>query len=320
MIISEGHGRTELIRGMPFSEYCKTPGLNQSLVKTHHEDYEGCGAKFHYFANHPDTKDTKAFQFGRAFHSLLLEPDEFQNLYRVMDADTCEKIFHEIKSAGYKSKSKAQYMQCESYKEMSETGARGFTSSAAYKAWIADDPDREVISAEDHESMRRMVIALMNNPDVAETLEGTNLKDCEATALWAYKIPSGVEFQLKARFDILCVDDALIDAKTCRTVSWRRFRGDVDRFGYDIQAAFYLDAAKAVGHERKRFGFLAQEKTPPFLNCIHWMPDDWVKYARRKYRTTLSEIAENIRLNDWPNPPSTVLEPPEYLKPIIELL
>jgi hypothetical protein len=309
--------KTEIIRGLPFADYCQIPALNQSLAKSFSPDYDGCPRLYRYRSLTPDNRDSGALRAGRAFHSRLLEPKQFAKSYRVMTPEECEAIFENMQFAGGRSKSKAKYMTFASFADWKAAGPTiGFTTSKSYKEWMEGD-SREVLSVEDAEMLSQMSVAIWENRDVSEAIDGASLEDCEVTAQVPHSFRDGGKIQLKARFDIV-TPDAIIDAKTCRSTNARRFAYDARRYGYDLQAAWYLYVAKLAGMERKRFGFLAQEKTAPYLNCIHWMPEGWVSYATQAMKTLLSEITEAIEMDRWPNPDSGELEPPADIQKIIE--
>lgn len=312
--------RAEIIRNISFEDYRALPGLNQSLIKDFDPDYGGSPAKFRYRCAFPDLRDSKALRDGRAFHSSLLEPEAFKANYRTMTEGDCETVFQGMKRYGAAIKSKAEYMRHESFASWREAGpTRGFTTSAAFKEW-QDSDTREILTKQDFDQIERMTVAILENEEVADEIQGATLDDCEVTVLAPYDFGDGRVFQLKARLDLVPSSDSIIDAKTCRCTAPRKFARDVAEYGYDVQSAHYLFAAAAAGLAKKRFGFLAVEKEPPYLNCIHWMPDEWVKHARMRLKRMLSEIAECVRLNRWPNPSSGLLEPPGWLQSEIELI
>lgn len=315
--------RVEIIKGMPFSEYCALPGLNQSLMKKHCQEYEGCPALFRYHASTPVKKDSDAMRKGRAFHTLILEPLLFVQSYKTLDDATGEPIYaqaHAEAVAAKKTTTIAKYGTLRAYRE---EGGRGFEQTKAYKEWATTDT-REIVDPGYYNDLCGMLDAIKANKDVMEELAGVTPTDCEVTALSGYTIKSGPNegksLQLKARLDIISTQDAIIDAKTCRTTNPRKFAWDVQRYGYDFQAAFYRRVLTLAGDKKKRFGFLAQEKEPPYLNCIHWMPEEWISYMWMKVRTTLCEIAENIRLNRWEGPSTGMLEPPASLQKELEAI
>lgn len=73
----------------------------------------------------------------------------------------------------------------------------------------------------------------------------------------------------KGRLDAITAD-YVIDYKTTTDASTRGFAREATRYGYDLQAAMYLEAARANGYSPKGFIFIAQEKTAPYLvNILH---------------------------------------------------
>lgn len=308
--------RTEIVRGQSFADYCAAPGVNQSLLKTIAPEYDGCPALLRYRSEHPDQRRSPALSQGRALHCYILEPQAFSARYKVLGAAECELIFTKIKAKGGKSEA-CKYLTYADWNEAN--GAKGFTNTTAYKAWVKSD-SREPITGDFAESLNGMAEAISSNQDVADELRGVTARDYEVSLFAPYQTRDGESFQLKARVDILCRGDALIDLKSARTTSPRKFARDVAEYGYDIQGAFYLSVANECGLEKKRFGFLAQEKTAPYLNCVHWLPDDWLKYARLRYKKLLSDLAECVRIDLWEGPSSGMIEPPDFLAQEIEMV
>lgn len=73
----------------------------------------------------------------------------------------------------------------------------------------------------------------------------------------------------KGRLDAI-TDDYVIDYKTTSDASTNGFVNEAIRYGYDLQAAMYLEAARANGYSPKGFIFIAQEKNAPYLvNILH---------------------------------------------------
>lgn len=315
--------RVDIVRGSSFEDYRSAEGLNQSLMKLHDPDYDGCPALYRYRCNRPDDNDTQARREGRAFHALVLEPTSFKDRYRILDPELAESIFQEAKSQAIAAKKKSLIATAETLADFRAKGGKAFDKCQPMIDWLEGD-SREVVSADFAHNLESMVEAIHANADIMEELAGIKLADCEVSGFSAHTFKdgeiAGKHLGLKARFDILCIGDAIIDAKTCRSTSHRKFSADVARYGYDLQAAHYLKVANANGLKKKRFGFLAQEKEQPHLNCIHWMPSDWLDYARIRHRKILSDIAENIRLGRWPGPETGMLRPPSYLESEIEAL
>jgi hypothetical protein len=72
----------------------------------------------------------------------------------------------------------------------------------------------------------------------------------------------------KARPD--CFTDAVIlELKTTGDVRPRAFARTRKRFGYDLQAAHYVDAVRRLTGRTLRFAFIAVELAPPFYAWVH---------------------------------------------------
>jgi hypothetical protein len=306
-------------RNLPFSDYCKIQAMNQSLAKTYSEEYEGCPALFRHLSEAEDTSDSEALRFGRAMHTALLEPDLYREQYYILTPNDLEAIFAQWKSAGVTFKSKAAYMRFDSYQAAMDAGARGFTTSTAYREFCAAI-GKEIINKQDAATIAGMVRGIADNESVWKTVHNAKLDDCEVSVTSAMQFKDGTSIPIKARLDIVIQGDSVVDLKTTRSTNARRFALDVARYGYDVQAAWYLRCALDAGLDCKRFGFLAQEKTPPYISVIHWLPAGWVKYAKIRMREILGSIKHSLETDSWPYPESGELEPPNYLKQIIEEL
>jgi hypothetical protein len=166
-----------------------------------------------------------------------------------------------------------------------------------------------------------MRAALMLNNEVMDELGACKSDQLELSAFAPFTFDrgphAGRKIQLKVRIDLVPDSDALLDLKTARTVNERKFALQAYDLGYAIQGALYRDVANFNCLTRKRFGFVAQEKTKPYLSCIHWI-DFWLGYGRQRYTTILSHLADAIARDEWPGPRSGQLTPPGFALEEIE--
>jgi hypothetical protein len=72
----------------------------------------------------------------------------------------------------------------------------------------------------------------------------------------------------KARPDCF-TDDIVLELKTTGDVRPRAFARTRKRFGYDLQAAHYVDAVGRLTGRAPRFAFIAVELQPPFYAWVH---------------------------------------------------
>lgn len=297
---------TKLVPNLPFEGYCHTPGVNQSRLKLFDYDLGGCPALYHWATLHPDEgRDTKALTDGRRYHHFVLEPDSFDRFYAVRTKAIEEELFDKAK-------------------EDKACKAKGFsTKLKVYEVWKAktNAMGLEVITQAESDVLHEMRCSLMLNNEVMDELGACKSDQLEVSGFAGFEFKrgqhEGKRMQLKARFDLVPDGDALIDLKTARTASRRLFAKQAYDLGYALQAAFYQDVANANGLNKTRFGFLVQDKTSPYLSCIHWV-DGWTGYGRLRYSKILSDLADAITHDRWPGYPSGQLEPPGWALEEIE--
>mgnify|MGYP003136170970 FL=1 len=82
------------------------------------------------------------------------------------------------------------------------------------------------------------------------------------------------------------------DLKTCRDASPRGFKQAINAFNYHMQAALYVDAARALDLPAKGFKFLAQEKQDPYPFVVYSMHPEALKYGQAKNQQALKTILE----------------------------
>lgn len=92
----------------------------------------------------------------------------------------------------------------------------------------------------------------------------------------------------------------LTDYKTSTTADPRAFARSACDFGYDVQAAWYLDLAEQLGHPAEAFAFIVQMKEPPYLVEVVELDEASVERGRRRYRRALQIFAECTSTGVWP--------------------
>jgi exodeoxyribonuclease VIII len=181
-------------------------------------------------------KPTKAMRIGTAFHTLVLEPNEFDNRFIVIP----DVSFATKEGKAYKEK----YSDC---------------VFADEKDRDSDDGKVVVIKEPDYDDLQNLKTGLLVGADGRATLADHLLRqpgDVEAVVLFTYL---GVPCKIK--IDKLLEDYHCLDVKTCLSCKADDFaRASFDR-GYFIQSAFYKLAFKCLADADVKFTFLAVEKT-----------------------------------------------------------
>lgn len=112
----------------------------------------------------------------------------------------------------------------------------------------------------------------------------------------------------RAMIDNAPLDPALplYDVKTCRNANPDAVLRDVAEYGYDVQAAWYLDAWKAATGEDRRFRFVFVEKEAPYevsvVELLNRQDDsaDFMQDAREKCGEARRLWRECLTANTWP--------------------
>jgi hypothetical protein len=114
---------------------------------------------------------------------------------------------------------------------------------------------------------------------------------------YALDEPTGV--LRRGRFDWLG-STILTDYKTAASAEPSAFAGSAAKFGYHMQAAWYLDLAADLGHPAEAFAFIVQEKAAPYLVSVVVLDDAAVNRGRELNRQALEIFRDCHDSNLWP--------------------
>lgn len=221
-----------------------------------------CPAKYYEKYLNPDRqpeKKTEALVVGNAFHVLTLEPDVFPHYFIIKPS-------------------------------FSGTG-----SVAKREAFELEHADKEIISMEQYDTIRRMRDSVMRHPIAVKLLcqgvaEQTNTwtdqftgAPCKSRMDW---------FDNKTRF--------IVDLKSTEDASDDGFSRSAFKYRYHVQAPYYFDGAVANGMQPNGFIFIAVEKKAPYLTNIFYMEDAEMEFGRNVYRRDLEKYMECRTNNHWP--------------------
>lgn len=147
--------------------------------------------------------------------------------------------------------------------------------------------------------VRAMVDVALAHPEVGARL-AVGVSELSAYALdpiwWAI---------LRARFDHILVDEdakevEVDDYKTTKDASPRRFGKSAFDLGYHVQEAHYRRVIELLGYKVRRFSFIAQEKEPPYLVCLHEFDADAVAAGDRVVSAGIELWQSCRQVGDWP--------------------
>lgn len=185
----------------------------------------------------------------------------------------------------------------------------GAASTKAAKEYIAEARAAGLTPLKDAEATKIYAIAWA----VRKTLDRMGIRfDDTRSELAATAQIDGV--WCRAMVDNAPADPRLpiYDLKTTTDASPDACIRAVVTYGYDFQAAHYLDTWEAATGERRSFRFVFVEKAPPYgVSVVQLVDDpdddaDWMASARSKVREARRIWRECLDADDWPGYPARV--------------
>lgn len=218
---------------------------------------------------HP--KDTPQMRLGSAFHALVLEPDRFPELF-AWDSPVNEK-----------------------------TGEPYGAATKAFAEWAAGQGGRTVITRAQYETAGRMAEAVL----AKSTMRGL-LRLCPQREVSCIAEMHGST--VKSRFDALGHGIAF-DLKSSGQGAGRvAFERAIATFGYDLQAAFYLNVAAAVDRYVSDFVFVAVDPRPPHNCGFYRLKNEVIDAVEQKLPVLLERYRTCVGLGEWPGLPDEVVD------------
>lgn len=156
----------------------------------------------------------------------------------------------------------------------------------AHAAW-------KQIDRGDFEAILAMAAAVKAHPSarvafVGGKAEATLICQDAETGLW-----------LKARPDYLKGQLAL-NYKTTANGKREPWERQATSLGYYVSAAMCIDVMQANGMEAPRYGFVVQEKEPPYSVVVRVFDAAAIEWGRLQYRRALHDFARCLKSGIWP--------------------
>lgn len=251
---------------VPEHEYRIWPATNQSLLKT----FKGRSpAHALYERLHPKAP-TEAQELGQAFHVAVLEPDRFDLDYACM---------------------------------RSRVDRRTKEGKVSYAEFQLANEGKTVLRVEDYDAVRGMSEGLWGHP-LGPAILGSSGRN-ELTLRWD-DLDTGLA--CKARIDRVCSPGdrvIAVDLKSAADASKRAFGRAVDRYGYYIQAPFYLAGLEQVSPNQdatrpRSFVFAVVEKEPPYAAAFYELSSAAMEHGARMADHWLKQWAKCEETDYWP--------------------
>tara|TARA_S200002703_G_C3793894_1_gene245090 strand:+ start:1171 stop:2154 length:984 start_codon:yes stop_codon:yes gene_type:complete len=299
-------------RGLPFKHYQnyrhddkRLPGLhglviNSSSLSDIDEEKKdsGSAARFkwnHILDNREKRNSAPALTFGRAFHSYVLEPEEFNEEYVVEDNCLYDEILQQ-----------AQKEQIEQKRKPSEKFSKNLS---AWKKFVKDVEfeGKELLPESTMLQIEAMTRSI-NNSNFAVDLKCVEIfnslnYEAEISVFNDLIDLSGKPIPCKARLDYVDSlanngDGLIVDLKSI--AEWSPGYS-IDRFKWYRQMAFYKDIAIAAGlvSDNCKTGWIFCEKSAPFEAHFHEAEDCLIEAGRIEYKYLLHRIRDCAEQGKW---------------------
>ncbi|KRQ99248.1 PD-(D/E)XK nuclease-like domain-containing protein [Bradyrhizobium valentinum] len=163
--------------------------------------------------------------------------------------------------------------------------------------WMADARERgqSVVSMDDVEQAKGMMLALGKHPMV---MQGLLAGDVERSLFWKKH-----GYWIKARPDNIPNDSGdFVDLKTTESVLYRDCQRSIINYGYHMQGAMILEAARALGIPASSFTLVWVEKNPPYCVRVQTLRDEDLLRGEKQNELALRTFMECYEAKHWPGP------------------
>lgn len=205
-------------------------------------------------------KTAEALTVGEAFHSLVLEPKKFREQFAV-----APKVDRRTKDG-----------------------------REAWQMFVDANPGVTLLTEDQYLAVTGMSEAIMRHPMANELV--LTRTETELSLFWEQ-----LDMKCKARIDAYNLEHrCIIDLKSCDDADRDGFARSIARFKYHVQAAWYIDAARAAGLEVETMVFIAVEKVAPYGVACYTLDDQAIEEGRIQIAKALPLMANCEALNLWP--------------------
>lgn len=238
---------------------------SKSIKRTDLLNFNVTPAHFAYWREN-EKSQTEAMLFGTAYHLAVLEPYKYERFVGVLNEDAKAEP-----EKGWTSNKNKQAKQ-----ELAEQ----------YPILLSEENANLI------EQMRQRLYA---KPHIAAFLSANDTQVEKEFHAESHGL------NLAVKHDLWHPDWSL-DLKTTKSAAPRYFNAVIRR-EYYFQTAMYLDVESGCTgdiEQLKPFGFIAQEKEPPYEAAIYWPTKELVQIGLNEYRALVEDLANCYKYNAFP--------------------
>lgn len=212
--------------------------------------------------DHPE--QSPAMAFGEALHTFLLEFNRFESDY-----------------------------------EIAEQVDRRTTAGKKYWSDLQAS-GKPIVTREDFDSILAICGGIKQNIVAWRLLGDPLLGRNELSCFWR-DAKHDIDCKMRADrlVEVSSIGPLIVDLKTTTDASPEAFTRSIDRFGYHIQGAHYMDGLAACGIDCVGFCIVAVEKDPPYGVAVYRLSDDTIEQGRRETRRLLAKYAKAVKTGVW---------------------
>lgn len=219
-----------------------------------------CPQKFKHSLTAPRS-DTESLAIGRAIHTAVFQPELFNSEFLCLP----------------------------------EIDRRTTKGREEYATVVCQNPHKTCLKKDEFNKALEIATEVRSNRHVFKLIEDAHY---ELSVQWK---DSGTGVLCKARLDCYNEDLGIVlDLKTTIDASPQGFSRKLYSYGYNRQAAWYLESLRAHGESARHFVFVAVEKEPPYSIGLYRLSDEAIKLSKRENEALLRKYQECVRTDFWP--------------------
>jgi hypothetical protein len=222
-----------------------------------------------YWAKHinpdrPMRDSTPAMTLGSSFHTLMLEPHIFRNIYEIMPPKVLLK----------------------------EVGREAYDDFKKKEAQL-ESTNKLLLTQDEYLTLLAMEKKVLASKEAMQLINGARI---ENSFFW-HDEHSGLN--LKCRPDILH-DNMIVDLKTTSNASPRHFQREMVDYGYHVQFAIIRDAVEIIEDRRINNCInIVVETKYPYNMAIYIIDEFALEEGQIKYKQLCLDLKNAIEENKW---------------------
>lgn len=275
----------------PADEYHRSPGISKSGLDAIRQ------SGFHYF-----------WRYGR--HQALdgaedaagAESDAFAELANILDELEREPDHLPLGSALHALILEGPKVFGARFSIAQPFSGRGSTAAKAAARAAAAERGQTLLSRDQGLHLFGMRQGI-ERKRVAQRLLAPEQGKPEVSMYWTDAVTGA---DCRGRIDFLRDDGVVVDLKTTRDASPEGFSKSLLTYRYHVQAAYYLDGLRALGHTPKAFVFVCVENRAPYEAAVYAIDQTALEIGRAEYRADLAEYQRHLSAGSWSGYPDRI--------------